>query len=118
MQYPQFIIFNLSVASVTARSFIRLVRLLKNVPDCDSFFSKLISLLSGAASGAEMSLCLREKASDANASAVLVALDHLTPAASKRAVTQMGRSFRRLIDDASNVQAAIRFAGLTATNTP
>ena len=62
-----------------------------------------------------MTPCLREKASDGNASA---ALDYLAPAASKRTVTQIGRSFRVLIDDASGVAADIGFVGLTVMNTP
>ena len=115
MQSRQLIVFKLPAAVVSARSLTQLARLLKNVPDCNSFSSKLTRLLSGAASGAEMTPCLREKASDGNASA---ALDCLAPAISKRTVTQIGRSFRVLIDDASDVAADIRFAGLTATSTP
>ena len=65
-----------------------------------------------------MTPCLREKASDANASAAAVALADLAPAVLKRAVAQMGQSFRRLIDDASDVAADIGFVGLTVTNTP
>ena len=62
--------------------------------------------------------CFREKAGDASASAAAVALAYLAPAVLKRAVAQMGRSFRRLIDDASDVAADIGFVGLTVTNTP
>ena len=65
-----------------------------------------------------MAPCLREKASDANASATAVALAYPASAVSKRAVAQMGRSFRRLINDASDVAADIGFVGLTVMTTP
>ena len=65
-----------------------------------------------------MAPCLRDKASDANASATAVALAYPASDVSKRAVAQMGRSFRRLIYDASDVAADIGFVGLTVMTTP
>ena len=118
MQSRQLIVFKLPAAVISARSLIQLAHLLRNVPDCNSFFSKLTRLLSAVASGAGMTPCFREKAGDASASAAAVALAYLAPAVLKRAVAQMGRSFRRLIDDASDVAADIGFVGLTVTNTP
>lgn len=118
MQSRQLIVFKLPAAVISALSLIQLAHLLKNVPDCNSFSSKLTRLLSAVASGAGMTPCLRERASDANASAAAVALAYLAPAVLKRAVAQMGRSFRRLINDASDVAADFGFVGLTVTNTP
>lgn len=113
MQSRQLIVFKLPAAVISARSLIQLAHLLKSVPDCN-FFS---SLLSAVASCAGMAPCLRKKASDANASATAVALAYLAHAVSKRAVAQLGRSFRRLIDDASDV-VDIGFVGLTVMTTP
>ena len=118
MQFRQLIVFELPAAAISARSLTQLAHLLKNVPDCNSFSSLLTRLLSAAASSAGMTPCLCEKASDANASAAAVALAYLAPAVLKRAVAQMGRSFRRLIDYASDVAVDIGFVGLTVTNTP
>ena len=118
MQSRQLIFSKLPVALISARSLIQLAHLLRNVPDCNSFSSKLTRLLSAVASGAGTPPGLREKASDANASATAVALAYLASPILKRAVAQMGRSFRRLIDDASGVAADIGFVGLTVTNTP
>ena len=111
-------VFKLPVAVISARSLMPFAHLLKNMPDCNFFFSKLTRLLSAVASGAGTTPCLRERASNANASAAAVALAYMAPAASKRAVAQVGQSFRRLIDDASDVAADIGFAGLTAMRTP
>ena len=118
MQSRQLIVFKLPVAGISARSLIQLAHLLKNVLDCNYFSSKLTRLLSAVASGAGMAPCLREKASDANASATAVALAYPAPSLLKRAVAQMGRSFRRLIYDASDVAADIGFVGLTVMTTP
>ena len=118
MQSRQLTVFKLPAAVMSTRSLIQLSYLLKSVPDCNSFSSKLTRLLSAVASGAGIAPCLREKASNANASAATVAFTCLPPAVSKRAVAQMGQSFRRLIDDASDVAADIGFVGLTVMITP
>ena len=118
MQSRQLIAFKLPATVVGARSLTQLARLLKNMPDCNFFFSKLTRLLSAVASGAGTTPCLRERASNANVSAAAVALAYMAPAVSKRAVAQVGQSFRRLSDDASDVAADIGFAGLTAMRTP
>ena len=117
MQSCQLIVFKLPAAVISARSLIQLAHLLKSVPDCNFFSSMLTRLLSAVASCAGMAPCLRKKASDANASATAVALAYLAHAVSKRAVAQLGRSFRRLIDDASDV-VDIGFVGLTVMTTP
>ena len=118
MQSRQLIVFKLPAAVISTRSLIQLSHLLKSEPDCNSFSSKLTRLLSAVASGAGMAPCLCKKASDANVSAAAVALTYLPPAVLKRAVAQMGQSFRRLIDDASDVAADIGFVGLTVMITP
>lgn len=118
MQFRQLMVSKLLVAVISARSLIELAHLLKNVPDCNFFSSKLTRLLSAVASGAGTAPCPRETASNANASKAAVALAHLTTAVLKRLVAQMRRSFRRLIDDASGIAADIGFVGLTVMNTP
>ena len=121
MQSRQLIAFKLPATVVGARSLTQLARLLKNVPDCNSFSSKLTRLLSAVASGAGTTLCLRGKASNTNTSAAAVALAYLAYLASallKRTVALMGRSFRRLIDDISDVATDIGFVGSTVMNTP
>ena len=124
MQSRQLIAFKLPATVVGARSLTQLARLLKNVPDCNSFSSKLTRLLSAVASGAGTTLCLRGKASNTNTSAAAVALAYLAylaylaSALLKRTVALMGRSFRRLIDDISDVATDIGFVGLTVMTTP
>lgn len=118
VQTRQLIVFKLLVAVISARSLIELAHLLKNVPDCIFFSSKLTRLLSAVASGAATAPCLRETASNANASKAAVALAYLATPVLKRVVAQIRRFFRRLIDDASGVAADIGFVGLTVMNTP
>ena len=118
MQSRQLIVFKLPAAVISALSLIQLAHLLKNVPDCNSFFSKLTRLLSVFASGAGMTSCFREKANDANTSAAALAHAYLAPAVLKRAVAQVGRTFRRLFGDALDVAADIGFVGLTVTRAP
>ena len=65
-----------------------------------------------------MTSCFREKANDANTSAAALAHAYLAPAVLKRAVAQVGRTFRRLFGDALDVAADIGFVGLTVTRAP
>ena len=118
MQSRQLTVFKLPAAVISTRSLIQLSYLLKSVQDCYSFSSKLTRLLSAVASGAGMAPYLREKASNANASAATVALACLASAVLKRTVVPVGRSFRGLIDDISDVAADIGFVGLTVMITP